>query len=94
MHICLSNWVVFNPNSHIYIDIHKLCVLFSLLLGITNTISHLLIYIYMYKIYTYSRMKISINIDILILESYRYIENYICGYFDKNINELKIVQNS
>ena len=48
----------------------------------------------MYKIYTYSRMKISINIDILILESYRYIENYIYGYFDKSINELKIVQNS
>ena len=48
----------------------------------------------MYKSYTYSRMKISINIDILILESYRYIENYISGYFEKNISGAKIVQNS
>ena len=84
---------LFLTQTLIYLYILKLCVLFSLLLGIINTISHLPINIKK-KIYTYLRMKISINLDILILESYRYIENYISGYFEKNISGAKIVQNS
>ena len=38
-------------------------------------------------------MKILGNTEILVLGFYRYIEN-INRYFDKNIDEIKIVQNS
>ena len=43
----------------------------------------------------YSRawFEISVNMDISVLGSYGYIGN-IGGYFDKNIDEAKIIQNS
>ena len=83
---CIFVWPMglFLTQTLIYINIHKLCVLFSPLLGITNTISHLLIYIK--KIYTYSRMKISINIYWYLNLTY-ILKNYISGYFDKNISD-------
>ena len=40
-----------------------------------------------------SRFEISVNMDISILEFYGFIEN-IDGYFDKNINNTKMIQNS
>ena len=40
-----------------------------------------------------SRFEISVNMDISILGFYGFIEN-IDGYFDKNINKTKIIQNS
>ena len=42
---------------------------------------------------SYPRFEISVNMDISVLEFYGDIIN-ISGYFDKNINRIKIVQNS
>ena len=42
---------------------------------------------------SYPRFEISVNTDISVLEFYGYIKN-IGRYFDKNIDRIKIVQNS
>ena len=39
------------------------------------------------------RFKISVNMNILVFGFYEYMRN-ISGYFDKNIDEAKIIQNS
>ena len=43
--------------------------------------------------WSFTRIKISVNMNILVFVFYGYIRN-ISGYFDKNIDEAKMIQNS